>query len=273
MHAALGARALRLHAAADPLLFLREAFVEGGLLALLGFKAVRAALEVGVIVAIPVRENTAIQLHNTRRQFFQKRAIMRHEKQAGFLREQKLFEPQNALDIQMIRRLIQQQQIRLTGQRTSQQHATFQTARQRPELRRGCELQFLDEVIDAHVALPVFLVLALGTQPRRDDVGHRANNVRRHFLRESREQRAGLAKHRARVGLNLARDGFHQRGFARAVASDQTQAFARIDLEIYLVQDRRTTKAEINIKETEQRHKCPNVLSPRLACNPRITHS
>jgi hypothetical protein len=87
-------------------------------------------------------------------------------------------------------------------------------------------------------------------------------------LVETRENGAGLAENRTGVGLDLAADDLHQRGFTRAIATDQTQAFTRIDLKVDLIKDRRTTETEINIKETEQSHKRPNLSAAWLALQP-----
>src|SRR5438445_6196300 len=92
------------------------------------------------------------------------------------------------------------------------------------------------------------------TQSAEHEIVHRAANIRGDFLRESRVDRASGTRDIALVGLDFTRDHAHQRGFADAVAPDQADALAWIDLEIYFLQNRRTTEAKTDVEEVEQSH-------------------
>src|SRR5262249_8550082 len=71
----------------------------------------------------------------------------------------------------------------------------------------------------------------------------------------------------AGVGLHLAGDDAHEGGLARAVASEQADALAGVDLEVDLVQDRRSAEAEVHVEQAEKRHKRSNVGLTTAACN------
>ena len=64
------------------------------------------------------------------------------------------------------------------------------------ELRLGRHGHMRDQVLDAHIALPLLLVvIVVRAQPRVDDVVHRPVEVGRDILREPRVDRATRAEH------------------------------------------------------------------------------
>ncbi len=177
---------------------------------------------------------------------------MGYEEERDFFREQKFLEPEDRLEVEVVGRLVEQQQVRLAGEGATEERTAFQPAREFLEFGLSCELQMLDEGVHTHIALPILLVLGLPAQAGRDDVDDRAAHVDWNFLVESRENRTGLAEDIARVGFYFTRDDTHEGGFARAIAPEQADAFAGIDLEVDFIQDRRATEAEIHVKQTER---------------------
>ena len=70
------------------------------------------------------------------------------------------------------------------------------------------------------------------------------------FMIEPGEMRARLAEYLAGVGFDLTGNELHQRGLARAVASEQAHALAGIDLEIHVVEHGRATEGMGDIEKT-----------------------
>ena len=54
--------------------------------------------------------------------------------------------------------------------------------------------------------------------------------------------------------LDLPDDELHQRGLPRAVAPEQAEAFARVNLEVDVVEDGRATEGLRDIEKAEKRH-------------------
>ena len=170
----------------------------------------------------------------------------------------------------MVGRLVEQQQVGLPGQGAAEQRPALQPARQRAELRPGRQLQPLPQLLHPHLPLPVLLVPGVGPEPGGDDVVHRARHVRRHLLRQPGEDRPRLAEDLARVGFQLARDDAHQGGLARAVAAEQADAFARIDLEVDRFEDRGAAEVQADLEEGQERHEPFNVVGPPTRRNPGV---
>ena len=66
---------------------------------------------------------------------------MRHEDDGAAVAEQELFEPGDGLDVEVIRRLIEQQDVGLSHERPRQQDAPPPAAGQRVHDRGAIELQ------------------------------------------------------------------------------------------------------------------------------------
>ena len=81
-----------------------------------------------------------------------------------------------------------------------------------------------------------------------DHRAHRAREARRHFLPQTGENRAGLAENLADIRVQFARDDLHQRGLARTVTAEETDALAPVNLEIDLIEQRRATEAQADIE-------------------------
>ena len=122
-HPALVARAPRLHALANPHLFLRQLLVEQR--GMLGLDFERRALlqNVVIVVAGPDAQLAAIEFHDPRRQAAHEGAVVADEQQRAVEVEHHVLEPGDGIDIQMIRRLIQQQEVGRRDQRAAQHHA------------------------------------------------------------------------------------------------------------------------------------------------------
>jgi hypothetical protein len=152
----------------------------------------------------------------------------------------------------MVGRLVEQEKIRLAGDGAAEEDAALKAAGKSGEFGERIELKAGDEILDAHVNLPVLLMAGdIATHPAGNEVMDVANEILRHLLHEAGEMGAGLAEDLAGIRLHVAGYQFHEGRFARTVAADQTHAFARIDLEIDVVENGSATEGVGEIEETE----------------------
>jgi hypothetical protein len=73
-------------------------------------------------------------------------------------------------------------------------------------------------------------------QATGDDLKHGGGSIRRQFLRQRGDAQPGLPPDVAAIGVHFASQQAQQRGFAGAVAANQADPFARIELETGAVQ-------------------------------------
>ena len=121
--ASLIAGAPGLDSFADPHFFLGQPLVKELLLPGLGVQDLVAALEERGIVAGPVVELAAIELDDSRRQFFQEHPVVGDEDQGAAGTRKERFEPADGVDIEVVGRLVQEQDIGLADERLREQNA------------------------------------------------------------------------------------------------------------------------------------------------------
>jgi hypothetical protein len=83
----------------------------------------------GRVVASPRREPSAIELYDPGRDVLEKSAVVGDEQECTSVVGQEGFEPGHRLDVEMVGRLVKQEQVRLADKRPRQQHATPPAAR------------------------------------------------------------------------------------------------------------------------------------------------
>lgn len=129
-HTAIVARAARLDAAPHPRFLLCELLVEQGGLIGLDAQLRVALLQVGVVARAIASDLTAIQIEDAGREAAQEAAVVGHEQQGAAAAKQRPLEVADRIDVQMIRRLIEDQQIRIAHERRCEQHATLGAGRE-----------------------------------------------------------------------------------------------------------------------------------------------
>ena len=157
------------------------------------------APQVRRVVAGPRRQLAAIELDDPRRQPLQERAVVGDEHHGAVVLGEKALEPLDGVDVEMIGRLVEQQQIRLADQRARQQHAAAPAARQRVDDRVGRQLEPRQDQLDVMLAQPRFVLLEMMRVPFGDDVEHRAVGGERDVLLEPRDAQRRLPPDRAGV--------------------------------------------------------------------------
>ena len=173
------AGAPRLDAATQPRFFLRQALVEF----LRGQRFAREPrvllLEKGRVVARPRRQSSAVELDDARRETFEKRAIVRDEDDRAGVGREKRLEPFDRLDVEMVGRLVEQEQIGFRHERAGQQHAPAPAAGQRVERHVGVERQTGQHELDALLDAPAVALLELVLQTARGVAARRRSPARR----------------------------------------------------------------------------------------------
>ena len=218
------------------------------------------------IVARPRGERAAVEFEDARREARQQRAIMRDEEHPAAELQQRIFEPLDHLDVEVVGRLVEQQQLRIADQRAGQRDAPAPAARQLGDARVGVEPVDLENPVDALVHPPAVAGLDLVLQAlhaaeqrriatdlvrdvvirreQRPDLAEAACHHVEHggglggeqFLLELRDPQRRLSPDLATVGRDAALGELQQRGLAGAVAADQADALAGVDLEARVVE-------------------------------------
>ena len=167
--------------------------------------AARFSQHVVIVVAGPLPQLSAIEFDDARRKTAHEGAVVADEQQSAFEVDHHVLEPGDRLDIEMVRGLIQQQQVRRRDERPAEHHAPAPAAGQCAQRCVAIELQARDDLIHLQVALPLALRSALA-DALLDHGEHRVIARSRHLLREARHPDAGADPHLAAIGNDLTGD-------------------------------------------------------------------
>ena len=238
-HAAFVAGAAGLNTFADPHFFLRPEFVELAVHHFFGGKLIGFARFVRGEVAGVGAQQAAIQFDNTRGHAIQKRAIVGDDDgRLDRARNQQVFEQRNAGNVEMVGRLVEQQQVRLAchGQR---QHRTFALAA-RGGGRRAVFIQTeaMQKLSQTRFASPALTVVVQGIEIRRErEAFAQGGRLRwRGFLFDRGKVQAVVTAQHAAIQLKLAGNNFQQRRFAGAIAANEADALIRLYGEVGAVE-------------------------------------
>ena len=115
----------RLDALPDPCLFLRQPLVKERIRLFFRRERLLFAFQKCVVVAGPVEQPPAIDFQNPRRDLAKKHPVVRHEQQRCRQLQKELFQPVDGINIQMVCRFVEQQQVRLVDQCSGKQDSSF----------------------------------------------------------------------------------------------------------------------------------------------------
>ena len=160
LDAGLVAVALGLQALATPDLLLREELV--GLLAPVGLVlgALLLAAQVVVVVAGPGGELAAVDLEDAGREPAKERPVVRDEERRAAALEQMRLEPLDAREVEVVRRLVEEQHVGRRGERAGEEHAPGEARGKGRDVRVGGELESLEEALEALPRAPGLLAAA-----------------------------------------------------------------------------------------------------------------
>ena len=137
-------------------------------------------------------------------------------------------------------------------ERARQQHAAAPAAGQRRDAGAGGEVESREHLLHARLALP--LVVAEVAEAFGHHIEHRTRVLEQHVLREAADAQRRLPPDAAAVGLQLAADDAEQRRLAGAVATDDADTFARLNLQARVVQQRQVSVRERDVVEGDEGH-------------------
>ena len=205
-----------------------QSLVEQGVLLVLDCQGRLFADQKRVVIAGPIEQPPAIDLHDPRGQSPQELAIVGHEDQGPVPASQERLQPLNRVEIEMVRRFVEQQHVGPGDDRPCEQHAAFHPRREPLKRRLGVEFHHLNDLLGPLFLLPLGL-LALGIEPLPHDLRHRSGEVQGNLLREPGHARAGMECQRPAVPLDLTTQQPHERRLARSIAAQEPDSLPRFD--------------------------------------------
>ena len=209
-----------------------------------------------------------------------------HHHRAAKLADQP-FQPQDAIEVEVVGRLVEQQQVGFGDQRAGERHALDATAREAGDQHVGRQTQAGQHLLHTLVQPPgvgrfhrVLQFVQAGKRRRGGRFGHRMHRrvvihqqaggiaqavgdggehlalqdeVR--LLRHVGHLEAVLPPHRAVVQRRLPGQRAQQAGLARAVAADQRHPFAGIELEVGMGQQIHMAEGQAGVLYGQQGHR------------------
>ena len=104
----------------------------------------------------------AVELDDPRGQLAQEDAVVRHEQQRAAVAQQELFQPGDGVDVEVVGRLVQQQDVGVAHQAARQQHAALHPGGEALEIGRGVEPHPRDDRVHLQAAAPGVFGAGLG---------------------------------------------------------------------------------------------------------------
>ena len=285
-HAALVARPACLDALANPRLFLGQHLVGLGVDHGLVFQLAGLALLVRREIARIGEQAAAVELDDARGDRVEEAPVVADAHDGAIEVLQQLLEPSDGGEVEMVRRLVQQQHVGRADQRLRQRHALLPAAGQigygsirwqfeLPEhgvdaVRQRPAAAFVEPALQrihagkARRAIAVrkqrqrVMVVrqqpALVTEAERDGIEDREIRVERRLLHHACDARAGRDPGVAGIQIGDSRQDAQQRRLAGAVAADEPDAFAGIELEIGGVEQRMVAERQAGARQRQERH-------------------
>ena len=247
-HAALVAAGAGLDATAEPGFFLGELLGLALPVDRLVRQEVGLAAEEGGIVAIPPREDAAIQIEDRLGHGTQEGAVVRDEETREGGGGEELFQPLDGEDVQVVRRLVQEQEVWLPRQGASEQDAAAESAGEGVERRLRRQGETRAERV-RHVG-PRGVVQGI-----EEDVAHRPGAVLGDVLRQVGHACGGGLEHFPGVRLQDAGDDLQQGGLALAVAPRDARAGPRLDAQRNILQDGCVAEPDRDVMQSDECHR------------------
>ncbi len=253
-HAPLVARAPGADALAQPDLLGRQLAVELGVLRQLDRGERLAALEIGGVVAGPAAQAPAIQLQDAPGQSAQEGAVVGDEEERAREAPQLAFEPGDGVDVQVVGGLVEEEQVRRHHQGAGEQG---------PPLAAGGERGQVGVTVQTGPREGLLHQVGLFGSGRRQAgrgearghrLAHAAGERLRQLLGQEGHAQARGAGDLAGVGGQRALEEAKQGGLAGAVAPQQADALAALDLQLDAVKEERPAQGEGDVLEVDEGH-------------------
>ena len=202
--ARLGLGLPRFRRRGDPLAFLGERALAGGLLAAFLLEPLLLLLEPGRIIALVGNAAAAIELENPARDVVEEVAIVGDDEDRARIGAQMPLEPVDGLGVEMVGRLVEQEEVGLLEQEAAKGDAAALAARKRRHLRVvGRAAERVHRLLDLAVEIPQALGLDLVLKPGHL-VGRLVGIVHREFIVAVEDRLLVLdAEHRVALHVEL----------------------------------------------------------------------
>src|SRR6185437_7971789 len=208
-------------------------------------------------------QHAAVELYDPRGDTVEEGAIVGdHDRRRNL--QQQLLQPLDGADIEVIRRLIEQQQVRLSGERKGERRTLALAARARRRRHPGLELEAMQELRQASLEAPALALIVLQGNARKCRGGGRC------ALQQTFAQRVRCGKLRLLLDesdvkslpyLSLAviqhgepGDDPQESRLARAVATDQSETLAGLQCEPRAIEEWTVAERQPGVEQREQRH-------------------
>ncbi len=208
---------------------------------------------------------------------------MRDKHQRRRIVEQKILDPADRIDVEMVRGLVEQQQLRFDRQGPRKHRPPLHSRRKLGKRGVRVELEPLDRMLDLPLELPGALGIERGVQPielvRRgghspggvlpnagqkrsllaqtigDNVEDGLEAAAGHFLRQPRHAQSGRAFDDAGIGSEVSGEELQQRRLPGSIAAHQADPLAGVDFQVDSVEQRGSTVAEREIASENPSHR------------------
>ena len=233
-------------AVAQPVLLAHDLPAELVLLALFFLQhRVAPCLEMGKALVEPASV-AAVEPDGGARHALQEAAVVRDEDQRGGGAIELVLQPLDRGQVEMVGRLVEQQDVRLGRQHAGECGAPRLAAGQLGRLLLAGQAEVIEQIGSA--------MWIVGRSKACLDIGtHGDKTFEVRFLRQIANGGRWLAEHLAVLRLDQSGRDLEQRRLAGAVAADQRDAIAGQHLKRGAVEQRRAAEGEANIVELEQR--------------------
>ena len=275
-HPALAAGAAGFYPFAHPHLFARKQLVRLGLYHRLLGQLLVFERSVAAVIARIRRQVSAIELDDACCHPIQKGAVVRDHDQAASEFQQQVFEPGDAVQVEVVGRLVQQQHLRGLNQGPRQRHPFGRPAREGSHERLALQAQALQRLVNpllpvptivdldqilqgVHVAFAAFVLRQPGAhvrQPFRDRVEHPGARIKARLLLHMSAPQALGDLDLSVVWRLQPRQYAQQRRFASAVAANQADPLLLGKRKIHPVQQRQVSIGQMGLLQGDPTHAC-----------------
>src|SRR5690606_25052448 len=232
-----------LHAFANPDFFLGQKFVEFGILLLLCFQVFSLAFLPLAEVTGETEQLAAIQLDNPRCHHIQETAVVGNDDRAATEIQQQLFQPKNAVKVQVVGGFVQQEQVGFVHQGIGQSDAFTLSARQAASQCIRIQAQLVDQGVDAGRALPVFGFGEIATQ----QYVNAQIRIQLRFLFDFCYVQPARSFGLTIVGSMTMHQNFQKRRYASTIAPEQSDTFVALNDKIGMVQQSMVAECQLGI--------------------------
>jgi hypothetical protein len=170
-----------------------------------------------------------IEVEHALRRVLEEPAVVADDEVRPRVRAEERLEPEDTVEVEMVRRLVHEEEVGRAGECLRDREALLPAAREGPgrAMRLG-EAAPAERHAGARVALDLVDIVRNGVA---DDPFHAGSVGERWMLRHVRERRQAAERDRSHVGLLEAGEHPEQRRLARAVRTDESDPIAVVDPE------------------------------------------